>query len=178
MANWKAIADYPNYEVSTEGQVKNIITGHVLKPYSSRVKNSSMGYLKVKLTNKAGAKQFYVHRLVAEAFLERKEGQEQVNHIDENKLNNNVTNLEWCTRSENCRHGSAQQRRVQSYRKNFNKGIIQYDLDMNQVARYNGVMHAVEKNPGFTAGGLVNVLNDKGVKTYKGFIWRHEDKNE
>ena len=96
---WKTIKEFPNYEVSTYGNVRNIKTGRILKP----VKNGS-GYLTVFLYNNGKSKQLLIHVLVNKAFIPDTgynpdgtlmKGHHQVNHRDENKQNNNVLNLEW-----------------------------------------------------------------------------------
>ena len=96
---WKLIEDYPNYEVSNIGNVRNRVTGRVLK--SDRHKN---GYLMVGLRKDRKMKRFSVHRLVASAFIENPENKRTVNHLDGCKSNNYVSNLEWSTDSENIRH--------------------------------------------------------------------------
>ncbi|MGT2716596.1 NUMOD4 domain-containing protein [Streptococcus respiraculi] len=97
---WKSVRGYEGlYEVSSDGRVKNSKTGRILTP---RVNNS--GYVRISLYKKEGCKEFLVHRLVAETFIPAVNGKEIVNHIDENKLNNNVENLEWVTSQENVQH--------------------------------------------------------------------------
>lgn len=95
---WKGIKDYPKYEVSNLGRIRNIKTGRILKP------NFSGRYYSVELFNETGSKRKAIHRLVAEAFIERKNGQDVVNHIDGNSFNNSASNLEWCTVTENNIH--------------------------------------------------------------------------
>jgi hypothetical protein len=85
------------YTISNLGNVKSMLTGVVLKPH---IKN---GYLAVNLYN-GKPKHYYVHRLVANAFLDNKNGLSEVNHKDCNKFNNCVDNLEWCDRKANLLH--------------------------------------------------------------------------
>lgn len=78
--------------------------GRVFSNIRNKYKKSSIskdGYEQVSLSNN---KKYYIHRLVATAFIDNKENKETVNHKDGNKLNNNVSNLEWATKSENERH--------------------------------------------------------------------------
>ena len=96
---WKLVADYPNYSVSNYGRVRNNKTGYILKPLEV-----GFGYVVVELWNKNGPKSKKIHRLVAEAFLPNPDKKTQVNHIDGNKKNNRLDNLEWVTASENMKH--------------------------------------------------------------------------
>lgn len=102
---WKAIKDYEGkYEVSNLGRVKSLerksrlnrkIKERILAP-----REHTGGYLRVQLSRK----DFYIHRLVAETFIPNPENKSQVNHIDGNKRNNRVDNLEWNTPLENNLH--------------------------------------------------------------------------
>lgn len=88
-----------NHEISSHGRVRNATTKRILKPCSN-----GKGYLHICLYNK-GKHTFYIHRLVADAFLSPIEGKNEINHIDENKYNNHVENLEWCDRKYNVNYG-------------------------------------------------------------------------
>ena len=96
---WKTVDDFPNYEVSNLGNVRNKKTGHFMKQTIGR----EGSYLGVYLSNNGKENTQRVHRLVAEAFLGKHPGL-MVNHIDGNKLNNHLDNLEWCTAKENNNH--------------------------------------------------------------------------
>lgn len=98
MELWLVIPDFPNYEVSSHGRVRNRITGRILKPTLAK------GYPRVVLCNNLVYKPFTVHRLVADVFFDGDHSSLQVNHIDGNKLNNFIGNLEWVTVSENLKH--------------------------------------------------------------------------
>lgn len=175
MESWKQIEKFPRYEVSTEGRVRNIQTKRILKPYSSRTQKG-MGYLKVKLvTEPYKTKQIYVHRLVAQTFIPNPENLPQINHIDENKENNNVQNLEWCTHQYNTNYGNVQKRRVATFREHRGKEIVQYDSDGNELNRYETIAKAA-----VSIGGNRNTLSiamNQGLN-YKGFNWRFEDKKK
>lgn len=94
---WRKTSDYM---VSTHGRVRK---GH---RFLSQVRRN--GYPTVALYDQQRGKcrLEYVHRLVAKLFLERRPDQQQVNHIDFDRTNNHVSNLEWCTNKENCQHTS------------------------------------------------------------------------
>lgn len=101
MEEWSKIDGYPWYEVSTHGRVKSLRRNVIMKPYY----NDVTGYADVKLWDGKKHKTRTIHRIVAETFMDfdNHRGLE-VNHIDGNKHNNRLDNLEWCTRSENARH--------------------------------------------------------------------------
>lgn len=115
MEKWKVIKNYDNYEISNYGRVRSIqrktsdernIKEKILSPYTDW-----NGYLKVRLYNNNGSKKFFVHRLVAFHFLKNINNYEQINHKDENKKNNCVENLEWCSRKYNMNYGSTQKKK-------------------------------------------------------------------
>jgi hypothetical protein len=99
---WKPINGFINYEISSKGRVRNKETHYIIAQLLS-----SSGYMTVRLRRHRGDEEkpcLNIHRLVAEAFIPGGSSELQVNHIDGNKLHNNVENLEWCTRKENAQH--------------------------------------------------------------------------
>lgn len=111
MENWKPIDGYPNYEVSDMGRVRSLPRrdslnrykeGKILKPCF----DSRHHYLHVMLFKEGKSKPQNVHRLVALAFLPNPHNYKEVNHKDEDKTNNRVDNLEWCTHQYNNTYGS------------------------------------------------------------------------
>ena len=109
---WRDIPGYEGiYQVSNRGRVKSLertswngflhckIGGRILK--NSLMRN---GYYRVTLSKDSGQQQFYIHRLVAEAFIPNPKSLNVIDHIDANKLNNDVSNLRWVTQEENMRH--------------------------------------------------------------------------
>lgn len=95
----KLINGYTNYEIDTEGNIYNLNTKKYLKGSIGE-----HGYKYYRLSKEGKKKMFYAHRLVAETFIPNENNLPVVNHIDGNKLNNNVNNLEWVTYSENTQH--------------------------------------------------------------------------
>lgn len=108
MEEWKAIPGYEYYQISSLGRIKtsdrkvNSIQGtRTVKGQIKQPTDNGNGYLIISLNKDGRRKNFYVHRLVAEAFLEKGPEDTVVNHKDYNTKNNNVDNLEWCTTKEN-----------------------------------------------------------------------------
>lgn len=94
------VVDGHSYEVYSDGRVFSYDTKRFLKPYLNE-----KGYLRVRLGGKYG-KHYFVHRLVAEAYLPNPYSLPQVNHKDEDKTNNCMENLEWCTNEYNYSYGT------------------------------------------------------------------------
>jgi hypothetical protein len=104
MEIWKTVESSPNYKISSIGSVRNTKTGKTLK-----VATNNSGYKLVCLSNKDKKQTGYIHRLVAEAFIDTDLDTRVsvVNHIDGNKNNNTIENLEWTTYADNAYHGKA-----------------------------------------------------------------------
>jgi len=108
---WKPIEGYEGlYEVSNMGKVRNK-QKRVLKP-----QDNGRGYMKILLCNGISQKRFYVHRLVAQAFVPNPMNVNVVNHLDECPSNNRADNLEWTTQKGNVHYGNAIQKMTECSR--------------------------------------------------------------
>lgn len=96
---WSKINGYSNYSVSKNGEIRNDMTGKIKSG-----RNNRYGYSVVDLYSNGKRQTERVHRLVANTFIPNPENKSQVNHINGDKQNNSISNLEWCTASENMRH--------------------------------------------------------------------------
>lgn len=159
---WKDIKGYEGlYQVSNMGEVRRVGRN---KPLYKSLRN----YYGVKLSKNNIKKYFNIHKLVAETFIPNLSNKEQVNHIDGNKLNNNVENLEWVTPSENTKH---------AYINRLSKPtkispVLQYDLQGNFIREYSSIKEARENVP--------NTAQISGVccghrKTAGGYIWKYKE---
>lgn len=150
----KQIKDYEDYFISSHGRVWSNKSNKWLSPGISR------GYLSVHLSNKNGKKFFRIHRLVALYFIPNPNNYEIVNHKDENKLNNNVDNLEWCDAKYNNNYGTSIQRRIQTLKNHKQKKYTQVwkcNKDTHEYIELFDTIEQAAKSIG--PGSLVNIRN-------------------
>lgn len=117
---WKDIKGYESlYQISTLGNVKTLarqkVKEHILSPENNK------GYLRVSLSKNNKKKHYFIHKLVAEHFIPNDKNLPEVNHKDENPLNNSVDNLEWCTHRYNLLYGSRRKKVIEKERKPVNQ---------------------------------------------------------
>ena len=150
------------YYITEDGRCYNSITNKFLKGQS----NYKNGYLSYNLTFPDGSKKrMYAHRLVATAFIPNPQNKSEVNHIDGNKLNNCVDNLEWATSSENKIHAITTELRK-------NKHVFCFTKDRILVAEYLNISEAAKAAKISTT--LIQQEVNKPIKTLTGgFYWSH-----
>jgi len=181
---WKDIPGFEGYyQVSTDGTVKSIphvisqgtrfehiSKEHIIKPYLD-----DDGYLLVKLCKHGVVSTHRVHRLVALAFVPNPDDLPEINHKDENKVNNHPDNLEWCTKAYNTRYGTRTQR--------TSKRVCQLSLNGTLLCMYNSVREA-SRETGIAPCNIRNcasgklIHNKKGdyiARTAGGFKWKFEN---
>lgn len=176
---WKDIKGYEGlYQVSNLGRVKSLNRyvnsglknqkkvkkkGRVLRPA-----NNIHGYLFVTLQKNRRKEIKTVHRLVAETF-----NPQQVNHIDGNKHNNNLNNLEWCTQKYNIqeawRLGLAKQKKGKEHLQS--KAVNQYDINGNFIKKWYSMMD-IQRECGYYVSSICACCKGKR-KTAHGYIWKY-----
>lgn len=110
----KKIPNYPNYSATYDGRIFNHNTERFMA-----LSKMPEGYLRLNIKNNSGQKKFLIHRLIALTFIPNPKNKPQVNHIDSNKSNNSVDNLEWITNKENREHALRQYQTLSIVPKNY-----------------------------------------------------------
>ena len=190
METWKTIKHYNGrYKISSYGRVSSVareITRNDKRGYSYtymregkflKTSLASMGYFVVGLCKDGKAKQFFVHRLVAEHFIINSKNKPQVNHLDGNKKNNYVDNLEWVTASENGLHahrmGLSTSKRVFG-KENHRSLKIKQTKNNGEVRVWDSMMSA--KRHGYDTGCICRCCKGQSKK-HKNSTWEYTEED-
>ena len=156
---WKMVNDF--ISVSDHGDVKShgkLVCGEICKN----------GYKRIHVSHDGVNSRFFVHRLVAEAFIPNPENKPCVNHIDGNKLNNHISNLEWCTYSENQQHAYSTGLRSAKGERNGMSKLTTKDVEFIRTSYVKRSM-----NFGFAALGRKFGVDPNTIEdAYKGVTWK------
>ena len=156
---WKDIKGYEGlYQVSNLGRVKRVATNRILK----QAKHHG-GYMLVRLSKNGKPHTCTVHRLAAQAFIPNPENKPQVNHIDEDKTNNMIPNLEWVTAKENVNHGTRNER--------TSKKVKAIDIANGEWNEYYST-HECARQLDLNQGSIVSCLKGK-LKQTGGYIFEY-----
>lgn len=160
----KSVSGYEGiYTITSDGLV---VSKHKNAPKKTYISNS--GYERVVLFKNGIGKKFSVHRLVAEAFVPNPNHWEMVNHKDGNKLNNLVSNLEWCDASHNMKHAFSTGLAMPKTTR-----VIQYTKDFKKVREWESIKAACDEL-GLNHANIVTVCNQKTNRKYAGgYAWRY-----
>lgn len=177
---WKDVKGYEGkYQVSNLGRVRSLdrirwngrgyckVKGKLISQtirYDKKRKCYTYAYVSFHTEHGVSSKKISVHRLVAEAFIPNPNDLPFVNHKDENKLNNNVNNLEWCTCEYNNKYGTAITRSANTRISNgVTKSVYKYTLDGKCVGIYNSVTEAAKANA-VTKNQISNACVNKTIR--------------
>ena len=156
---WKDVKGYEGlYQVSNLGRVKTTSTNYI-----KTLSKSNREYLRVQLHKNGVSKHISVHRLVATAFLDNPNKLKEVNHKDENKTNNNASNLEWCTRTHNNNFG----KRNDCVAKKLSNPVRR--ISMSGEVTVFASMHEAAKITKISLTQISNMCN--GKRKSKKYIW-------
>lgn len=160
---WTEVKDYEDkYQVSSLGRVRNKNTHRILKHGLNK-----NGYHRVNLYNESGMKSKFVHRLVAQAFIPNLENKPEVNHVDEDKNNNMVSNLEWSTRKNNINHGTRNERSS----KTQSIPIIATNLKTGESREFYGTNECA-RQLSLDSGNICKVLKGR-LTQFKGYVFKY-----
>ena len=175
MEKWKDVEGYEGYyKVSDHGRIKSMDiktwNGYGFMIRKGRIRknvvNKKLGYEYITLSKEGIVKTHRVSRLVAIAFVPNTYNKPEVNHKDENKLNNNAENLEWVTSKENANHGT---RNIRSGEKHRVAISGRHKSTGNKI--YFHSFREAEAN-GFDGSAIYKCIHNKPkYKTHKGYVW-------
>lgn len=176
---WKDMKGYEGYyKISAFGKIRSLdrvtVNGRRLKGKAIRTRTSK-GYTIVTLHKEGNRKTFLVSRLVALNFLNNPANKSEVNHIDEDKSNNHVSNLEWCTSKENANHGSRNKRIANAM---INKdetrarGVAMLDKNNGEVLKEFRAVNEAYRYLNRAANGNISKACRENKRTVYGYKWR------
>lgn len=178
---WKDIAGYEGlYQISNLGNVKSLNYNHTGNPRLLSPKNHHTGYKLVMLCKNGHKENKTVHALVADAFIPNPEEKPCINHIDGNKGNNTVSNLEWATLSENTRHAIKSNLRADTYMRGMKgslspikKPVLQCDKSGKIIKKWSCISEAARYFQ-CSPSTIINCCAGR-IKSCKGYLWKYED---
>lgn len=164
---WKDIQGYEGlYQVSNLGRVKSLTKNVIMKQHLGR-----NGYFQLNLFKDHKHHPCDVHKLVAKAFIPNPKHLSCINHLDETKTNNNVNNLEWCSKSYNNSYNNrAIKIGIKQRNGNTAKKVAQYTLDGKFIKEWPSTMEC--QRHGFISTSVCACCNGRR-KTHKGYIWKY-----
>lgn len=178
---WKDIQGYKGlYQVSNLGRVKSLNYHRTGKEKILKPAKNTTNYFFVCLCKERKQKCFLVHRLVAQAFIPNNENKPQINHLDEDKTNNIVSNLQWVTAKENINYGTHNERmaktlksrkRSQETIEKMSIPIVQLTKTGDYIATYQGARH-IGRDLGFHQSNITQCCKGK-LKTANGYKWMY-----
>lgn len=171
---WKDVVGYEGlYQVSNLGNIKSLNYNRTGEERILKPRTDKDGYLQVNLYNNKKLKTFKIHRLVAKAFIPNPDNKPEVNHKDEDKTNNCLTNLEWMTRLENNNYGTHNERSSKSRinHQAISKSVIQYSLKGEFIRKWQSAMQ-IERDLGFSQSHISECCKGKRKSAY-GYIWTY-----
>lgn len=175
---WKDVVGYEGYyKVSNKGNVYSVERkdsmgrkwgGRTLKPIYD-----NYGYLVVSLHKNGKQKVKKIHRLITEAFIPNPNNYPDVNHRDEEKDNNELSNLEWCDKGYNNNHGTRNERAI----KKLSKRVRAVNVETGEVVTFNSTREAGRKgyHQGSVAAASRGDYNTGGGNLYRGYEWYYQE---
>ena len=154
------------YKVSNLGRIMSLNYLRTGRAELMEHSYDGQGYLQVTLCKNKETKKCYVHRLVAETFITNPENLPEVNHIDENKENNRVDNLEWKSPKDNCNHGTRNERIAKA----LSKKVLQLSLTGELIREWPSTRECGRN--GFAQSHVAECCNGER-KSHKGFRWEY-----
>ena len=180
---WKDIKGYEGkYQISNMGRVKSLNYRHTGKEGIMKGVADGYGYLQVKLWKDGKDKKYMINRLVAQAFLPNPDNLPEVNHKDEDKTNNKVENLEWCTRAYNLTYnGRAEKvgkklrgrKLTEEHIKKISKPVFSVDKESGLIMWWKSAREA-ERQTGINNSNIIACCKGK-VNSAGGHIWFYAD---
>ena len=176
---WKDIVGYEGlYAVSNKGRVKSLGNDKSRREKILILHKDKTGYLQVHLCRNGKPKWYTVHRLVLMTFAPCDNMKSlQVNHIDEDKTNNHLSNLEWCTCEENINHGTRTLRAAEKMTNGKTSIAIAQLTKEGKFVKAWKSSHDAERECGFNPGAIIQCCKNKfhreGNNIYKGYKWQY-----
>ena len=154
------IQGFPKYEVSNMGNVRNVKTGRSLRHI-----NDGSGYNHVTLCNENGPKNFNIHRLIATYFIPNPDNLPCIDHIDNNKQNNTINNLRWCTQKQNTQNVSKRTTNTSSIYKgvSWDKSISKWRVQIRKNGKNKHIGYCDDEKE------AARIYNEKAIELFGEF---------
>lgn len=157
--DWVELKEIPGYKISKEGEVYSTRVKRCLKPFVEGKRRN------LTLRENGVKKKIAIYRLVARAYIPNPNNYRIVNHLDGNSMNDNVTNLEWCTKKRDIQHAYEM-----GLHKNA-KALVQIDMEGNEIEKFFNISDASRKT-GHSRTTLRKLLSGKR-ESFKGFRYKY-----